>query len=383
MASLVLITLISTFGAGRAEAGVFSLFVSASDKSESQKMPSIQKMKILEVSLSPALEAEGGPDIITDESALIANDSPITSDVVLEESDQTVDDIPSPTIKMYVIKNGDTLSSIAGSFGVSVNTIVWANGLVRSETLKVGTKLTILPISGIQYTVKKGDTISGIAVRYGADIADIRDYNDVSDTSLKVGDKIIIPGAELKAEPKPQPKKVVIEPKVEPKIDSVPLQETQKTMDDTEARSDATVQSDVPEPIFGTLVRPRVNSGDSSDFGIPVDADIGRQSQGLHDKWAVDIAAPTGTAIHATQDGTVILVRSTGYNGGYGKYIAIEHENGIQTLYAHMSKTIVEVGDVVNKGQVIGLVGSTGHSTGPHVHYEVRGAPNNCARGCY
>ncbi len=84
----------------------------------------------------------------------------------------------------------------------------------------------------------------------------------------------------------------------------------------------------------------------------------------------------------AAQTGTVILVKSGGYNGGYGSYVVIEHSDGVQTLYAHMSKTIAKVGDVVTQGETIGLVGSTGRSTGPHVHYEVRGATNNCFKTC-
>ncbi|MCK5059525.1 MAG: M23 family metallopeptidase, partial [Candidatus Pacebacteria bacterium] len=102
----------------------------------------------------------------------------------------------------------------------------------------------------------------------------------------------------------------------------------------------------------------------------------GRKSQGLHGYNAVDIAAPYGTPIVAAASGVVIISRATGWNGGYGGYVVISHNNGTQTLYAHMSSDIVSVGDVVQQGQVIGYVGSTGRSTGPHLHIEVRGARN-------
>ncbi|HEU5114585.1 MAG TPA: M23 family metallopeptidase, partial [Candidatus Paceibacterota bacterium] len=86
--------------------------------------------------------------------------------------------------------------------------------------------------------------------------------------------------------------------------------------------------------------------------------------------------APIGTPIHAAASGVVIIARSGGYNGGYGSYVVISHPNGTQTLYAHMSKVIAHQGDAVEQGDLIGLVGSTGKSTGPHVHFEVRGAVN-------
>lgn len=78
----------------------------------------------------------------------------------------------------------------------------------------------------------------------------------------------------------------------------------------------------------------------------------------------------------AAADGVVIVSKNTGWNGGYGTYVVIAHDNGTQTLYAHMSRTIVYVGQRVKKGQMIGNLGSTGKSTGPHVHFEIRGAVN-------
>lgn len=102
----------------------------------------------------------------------------------------------------------------------------------------------------------------------------------------------------------------------------------------------------------------------------------GVKSQGIHGYNGIDIAAPVGTPILASADGAVILARTSGYNGGYGLYVVIKHNNGTQTLYAHMSRVNVSVGQTVTQGEVIGAVGNTGRSTGPHIHFEVRGARN-------
>ena len=100
-----------------------------------------------------------------------------------------------------------------------------------------------------------------------------------------------------------------------------------------------------------------------------------RLSQGIHDNNAVDLAIAKGTPIHAAAFGRVIFARY-GYNGGFGNVVIIDHANGTQTLYAHQSKLATKAGDEVYQGQVIGYVGSTGHSTGPHLHFEVHGAQN-------
>jgi len=103
----------------------------------------------------------------------------------------------------------------------------------------------------------------------------------------------------------------------------------------------------------------------------------GRLSQGLHPVNAVDIATPIGTTVHAAADGTVIVAMGNGkYNGGYGNYIVISHPNGTQTLYAHLSKVTVSLGEMVTQGEPIALSGNSGDSTGPHLHFEVRGAVN-------
>jgi murein DD-endopeptidase MepM/ murein hydrolase activator NlpD len=103
----------------------------------------------------------------------------------------------------------------------------------------------------------------------------------------------------------------------------------------------------------------------------------GVRTQGVHGYNAVDLGAAVGTPFMASAAGEVIVARATGWNGGYGQYVVIRHDNGTQTLYSHASGIVVGVGQRVVQGQVIGYVGSTGRSTGPHLHFEIRGGPRN------
>jgi murein DD-endopeptidase MepM/ murein hydrolase activator NlpD len=193
-----------------------------------------------------------------------------------------------------------------------------------------------LPITGLRHEIKKGDTVNGIAKKYKGDVSDILAYNGISpEGDLTIGDVIFIPDGELV------------------------VAETNYTINSVTKKREKLYGTNAPA-YTGYYLRPI--SG-------------GRKTQGLHGYNGVDLAAPTGTAIVAAADGVVILNR-TGWGGGYGNHIAIAHDNGTQTLYAHNSKNLVTVGEHVNQGQTIALIGSTGRSTGPHVHFEVRGAKN-------
>ena len=232
-------------------------------------------------------------------------------------------------ISFYIVQAEDTLSEIAEMFGVSVNTIVWANDL-RGTNIKEGQELLILPISGVRHVVKSGDTLQSIAKSYKSDLDDVLSYNNLYvDSKIKSGDIIIIPNGIISAS--------------------------------ANIKSSLTQTSSSLPTYSGYYLRPIVG---------------GRKSQGIHGYNAVDLAAPTGTPIIASASGKVIIARSSGYNGGYGLYVVISHPNGTQTLYAHMSKVNVSVGRFVERGEIIGAVGNTGKSTGPHLHFEVRGARN-------
>ena len=255
------------------------------------------------------------------------------------------------TITTYIVKSGDTLGSIAEQFHISTNTIRWANDLGKSSKIKIGDKLTILPVSGVRYTVKKGDTISGIAKKFGADSNEIITSNELEHgAAIKVDTELIIPDAEPLQVKTPTPAKQV----------SPQKEQTSKTNTSTEPVAKKE-KSD--------------SSRTESSFATPIDGAV--LTQGKHGTNAVDFGAPIGTTIFAAADGVVILAKGNGaYNGGYGNYIVIDHPNGTQTLYAHLSKVSVAVGDTVAKGEIIGKSGNTGRSTGPHLHFEVRGGSN-------
>ena len=249
---------------------------------------------------------------------------------------------PPDRISVYVVRPGDTLSEIAAMFGVSVNTIVWANNLGSPRDVHPGDTLVILPVSGVEHAVVKGDTLKSIAKQYNADATEIAEFNGLDPAAaLVVGSSIIIPGGEV-AVPAPTPVR----------------------------RSYERTPRVIREPYLGGS-----GPAQSGYYGNPLPGGIITQS--IHGWNAVDIGAARGTPIHAAADGTVIVVRNnSAWNGGYGNYVVITHANGTQTLYAHMTRAIVASGQTVASGQVIGYVGTTGMATGPHLHFEVRGAKN-------
>lgn len=246
----------------------------------------------------------------------------------------------SNIISVYIVRDGDTIESIAKMFGVSANTIIWANDLSGRKDIKIGDSLTILPVSGIKYSVKKGDTIETIAKKYNADIDEIYKFNDLDkSTKLSIGMSIVIPDAELS-------------------YGSTGVVRALNGMI-------------VPDDPLLVNVRKLVDLEDY--YSCPV---TGRLTQGLHGRNSVDLGAPIGTPVHASVDGAITVSKNSGWNGGYGNFVVISHQNGTQTLYAHMQKSIVSVGDKVKTGDTIGYVGVSGMTTGPHLHFEVRGAKN-------
>lgn len=274
----------------------------------------------------------------------------------------TIADVATTTqsdrISVYVVRPGDTLSEIGYMFGVSVNTIIWANNLKNSADIHAGETLIILPVSGIEHTVVRGDTLKSVAAKYGADAAEVAQYNGLDPAAaLVVGSILTIPGGEL----------------------SVPISKTKQTSISTTHRlSSSKISRGIYEPYLGGS-----GAAQPGYFGNPLPGGIITQS--IHGWNAIDIGAPIGTPIYAAAAGTTIVARDNGaWNGGYGNYVVITHDNGIQTLYAHMTRTDVTAGESVREGQVIGFVGMTGWATGPHLHFEVRGAANpfrNCPVG--
>ena len=163
---------------------------------------------------------------------------------------------------------------------------------------------------------------------YKGDIDEIADYNGLSvDSSLAIGTEIIIPDGEILAP----------------------------------AYSPSSPSGSKLKEYAGYYLKPVVGA---------------IKTQGLHGHNGVDLAAPIGTPIYASASGEVIISKAGGWNGGYGNYVVIKHNNGTQTLYAHNNSNAVVAGQWVNQGDIIAYMGSTGKSTGSHLHFEVRGATN-------
>ncbi|HUO50371.1 MAG TPA: M23 family metallopeptidase [Candidatus Paceibacterota bacterium] len=323
--------------------------------------PNLQNMQLLQpaYNLNPAPAIGGGDVTIVDNSALVSEEGPAG----------TIADIEKPkngTISLYVVQPGDTLSSIAKLFGVTTGTILSANDLPRGSALQVGQQLVILPITGVRYTVRAGDTIESIAKAYNADPTEIEANNDVDNSSLAVGQQLIIPNAE------------------------VPSSSIPASSGSSSGPNDSGVIAHIVSgvhaigniiPFANNPAEPAHNVGPvgSADeiayYIAPLTHYI--QTQGIHGYNAVDLAAPIGTPILASAAGNVVVARGSGWNGGYGEYVVIQHDNGSQTLYAHMSKVIAYDGEHVQQGQVIGYVGETGEATGPHVHFEIRNGIRN------
>lgn len=316
---------------------------STAPKKTGDTSPNLQIMDLPQpaMNVNPMSGTGGGDVDIVDDSAVVAQDGP----------SGTLADIVKPkngTITTYIVREGDTLSSIAQMFGIPQSTILWANDLTNKSKIKPGDKLTILPVPGIRYAVKAGDTLASIAKHYGADSGDIASYNAVDDSTLTVGSDIIIPDAELPN----------VVPASKPKLAT--------------GKSHGRIRVGA-EPAHD--VGPQGDAEEIAYYIAPLSNYV--ETQGIHGYNAVDLAAPIGTPIVASAAGDVVVAREGGWNGGYGSYVVISHDNGSQTLYGHMSKVATYDGAHVEQGQVIGYVGQTGLATGPHVHFEIRNGIRN------
>ncbi len=255
-------------------------------------------------------------------------------------ADTQISMLPKGEITEYRVKEGDTVSSIARKFNVSIDTIVWENNLKTVDAIKVNQILRILPETGIQHTVKRGETVYSIAKRYQTEPQTIIDYPfntfvDDETFTLAAGQDIFIPEGI-------KPKEVVID-----------------TARYVASRSVA--------PIPGVV-------GEGS-FMWPTTGKISQRYYWYHR--AVDIASSDNPGILASQGGSV--TQAGWNNGGYGNFVVIDHGNGYSTLYAHMAhgSIVVKAGDRVSQGQRLGTMGSTGRSTGVHLHFEVKGPGGN------
>jgi len=254
----------------------------------------------------------------------------------LAQPHTTIPDRPRLGVVTYTVQAGDTVQSIAAAFGLQPTTLMWSNPAVEDapDLLRIGQEILILPVDGVYHTVAEGETLESIAETYKAEPDAIAtcEYNHLKPPHylIKLGMQLIVPGGE-----KPYVPKVV-----------------------------TTYEGPVPEGVQG-----------SGQFQWPV---LGTITQGYwYGHRAIDIGAPLGSALLAADAGYVSFAGWT--DVGYGYLVVIDHGNGFTTYYAHMSNIYVSEGQAVERGQVIGAVGSTGRSTGPHLHFEIRyhGVPQN------
>lgn len=354
------------FYAQTAHAGLFDIFVKKAEAEGSGENIPSSRLSVLSANTYDAKLTENaysGFVAVSGDEALLPIVGPEGTALDIDG-----DYIPeTDTISVYVVKKGDTIASIAKDFEVSTNTIIWANNLKKGQSLKEGTSLTILPITGVKYTVKKGDTIASIAKKLSADASDIADFNGIDNTDLKVGMSLIVPDGEIASTPAQKTQVAKTETVEKPK--NTILNKITSSLSGGKEVGNGVVLSNKGEKTWGYNAPEAVGY-----YTHPLPGS--RKSQHIHGFNGLDFAAPKGTPILAAAAGRVIIAKNGGYNGGYGLYVVIEHDNGTQTLYAHNSKNLVSVGDYVEQGQQIALVGSTGRSTGNHVHFEVRGAKN-------
>jgi len=251
--------------------------------------------------------------------------------IVTQESDK-----PWNQVSDYTVKEGDTLSSIALKFGVSIDSVKWANPSINWQKVKPGVVVAIPPVTGVVYKVKPGDTIYSIAKKFQTEAQGIVDFpmNTFSDDetfALVAGQTLIIPDGIM-------PNEVVSAPNIARVL--------------TPDAGSVTATGSYVWPAFGRITQPF--------------------------RWyhkGIDIANHDGGAILAADSGTVVVAGWT--NVGYGNHIIIDHGNGSQTLYAHMLVISVVSGQRVSRGDTIGQMGSTGRSTGTHLHFEIRTSGGN------
>jgi murein DD-endopeptidase MepM/ murein hydrolase activator NlpD len=239
----------------------------------------------------------------------------------------------------YTVQAGDVISTIAREFDLKIATILWSNNLSVRSYIKPGDKLKILPVDGVVHKVARGDTLIKIAKKYSADQGEIASYNHLqpNGSDLVLGEEILVPNGKIISEPS-RPQVVA-------------------------ARKYTSLSVIAAPP-------PSVEAPAGSGWLWP--AGVRTITQYFNRKHiGLDIAGPIGTPVYASRAGTVIKSQC-GWNSGYGCYIIVDHGGGLQTLYGHASELYVSVGEEVEQGQVIMAMGSTGHSTGPHVHFEVR-----------
>lgn len=229
--------------------------------------------------------------------------------------------LESLKVSAYRVKEGESLGSIARHFGLSLGTIISYNSINDVRKVRAGSEINVPSKDGILYTVRRGDSIEKLASNYDSDFNLICDYNNISSDVIRVGQQLFLPGAQ---------------------IDDYDLNKALGRL--------------FEQPVPGRL---------TSLFGPRYDPFTGKKR--IH--YGIDIANRINTPVKTSMSGTVIYIDHR--PKGYGKYVVVKHRDGYQTLYAHLNSISVKKGDWLKQGQVVGLMGSTGRSTGVHLHFSI------------
>lgn len=241
----------------------------------------------------------------------------------------------------HTVESGETLSNIAEKYGVTIETITWENNLGNANSLRIGQKLLIPPVTGVSYKVASGDTLEKIATKYKISQEAIIAQNNLKDSTIVKGQSLFLPEAK-------------------------PIYPTVATRSYSGTRS---VRVDAVN--YGSLSNSTAEPAVGKIFIYPT---VGKITQGYRSgHYAVDIADSSKPPVWAAAGGTVAKVSTGTWGGGYGNHVIIDHGDGIQTLYAHLSSANVSEGDSVGQGDVIGIMGNTGRvygKTGIHLHFE-------------
>ncbi|MCL4439021.1 MAG: M23 family metallopeptidase [Firmicutes bacterium] len=282
--------------------------------------------------ISSSFPGVGGPDPRFAEVF-----EPFPNGPVIAGSQDTHTDVSqkprSETIE-YKVETGDTLSSIAQKFNISTDTIRWANNDLTGDQIKPGQTLRILPVTGVEYKVRSGDTLESVAKKFSAEQQAILDFpfNDIPDDfALKVDQLLIIPDGtppETKLPPKPKPQ---------------------------------------PQYLAKGAESPAFSAPGGAQFIWPTNGVITQYFSWYHP--GIDIANRAGPVVAAAEGGTIVYAGWD--NTGYGNRVDISHDNGYLTRYGHLSNIYVSSGQSVTRGQLIGQMGTTGRSTGTHLHLEI------------
>lgn len=246
--------------------------------------------------------------------------------------------LPRDKITTYKVSEGETYWTVSFRFEIDIDTLLWANGITDVNNVEIGKELIILPTNGLLYTAADGDTLQGIADLFRIPADKIKEQNHLTTTTFTAGIQLTIPGAR-KEVPKPP--------------------------------------SAVPNYAGDRYYYTGSVSSGSGNFIWPINS-AGRfitqyftWVTKYYKHTGIDMDWRNGTDIIASDGGTVVAA-SYGWGGGYGTHIIIDHGNGYQTLYAHLSRIDVAQGARVEKGQHIAVMGTTGISTGVHLHFEIR-----------